>query len=148
MEFKTDMQKQVYEKLQGWVKELFGAFARQREDLPAFGIMVGSAYVLVNVVPWGDDDATITTRSYVAFGTELTAELMHYLLRENDRMRFGAFGMDNEGDIFFQHTIVGSTCDKEELRASVMAVVYTADEYDDKIIQKWGGQRAIDRMNK
>jgi len=26
-------------------------------------------------------------------------------------------------------------------------VVYTADQYDDQIIQKWGGQRAVDRRS-
>lgn len=75
----------------------------------------------------------------------MNAELMKFLLRENDRMRFGAYGLDEDEDIFFEHTIVGSTCDKEELKASVVAVVMTADDADDKIIAKWGGQRAVDR---
>ncbi|HOD05119.1 MAG TPA: YbjN domain-containing protein, partial [Anaerolineaceae bacterium] len=94
-----------------------------------------------------EDDATITTRAYVVTGVELTPDLMHFLLRENDRMRFGAFGVDQDNDIFFEHTIVGSTCDMEELKSSVLAVVYTADQYDDQIIQKWGGQRAVDRRS-
>ncbi len=60
-------------------------------------------------------------------------------------MRFGAFGVDQDNDIFFEHTIVGSSCDKDELKASILAVVYTADQYDEQITQKWGGQRAVDR---
>jgi hypothetical protein len=71
---------------------------------------------------------------------------MRYLLQENDRMRFGSFGVDKDDDVFFEHTIVGSTCDKEEIKASVMAVVITADQYDDQIIAKWGGKRALDQM--
>lgn len=55
---------------------------------------------------------------------------------------FGEFGLDPEKDIFFEHTIVGSTCDKEELRASIMASVMNSDDYDDKIEAKWGGQTA------
>ena len=35
--------------------------------------------------------------------------------------------------------------DGNELKASVMAVVMTADRYDDQITSKWGGQRAVDR---
>lgn len=145
MEFKTNPQKETYEKVMPWMKELFGAFVSVRQDAPHFGIAVGSAFTSIGVYPWGEDDATITTRSYVVTGVELTAELMKYLLQENDRMRFGAFGVDQDNDIFFEHTLVGSTCDKEEIKASVLAVVVTADEYDDKIIQKWGGQRALDR---
>ncbi len=145
MEFQTDAHKQVYEKIAPWIKELFGTFSFAREDVPSFGLAVGSAFVQVGVIPWGDDDATITTRSYVVTGAEITPDLMHFLLRENDKMRFGAFGIDQDGDIFFEHTIVGSSCDKEELKSSILAVVYTADQYDDQIIQKWGGQRAVDR---
>jgi hypothetical protein len=94
---------------------------------------------------WGEDDAIITTRSWVVTGIELTQELLQYLLRENDTMRFGAFGLDSDNDVFFEHTIVGSTADKHELKASVMAVVMTADRYDDIIAERWGGTRAVDR---
>ena len=124
---------------------MFGTFAFAREDVPSFGLAVGSAFVQVGVIPWGDDDATITARSYVVTGVEMTQDLMYFLLRENDKMRFGAFGVDQDNDIFFEHTIVGSSCDKDELKASILAVVYTADQYDEQITQKWGGQRAVDR---
>jgi hypothetical protein len=45
----------------------------------------------------------------------------------------------------FSHSIFGSTCDKNELKAAVMAMVVTADFYDDVIVARWGGQRALDR---
>jgi hypothetical protein len=59
-------------------------------------------------------------------------------------MRFGAFGVDKDGDIIFEHTIVGSTIDKEELKSSVKAVLSVADHYDDDIVSRWGGKRALD----
>ncbi len=146
MEFKTAAQKACYEKVGPWVKELFGAFSMAREDAPVFAVMSGSAIAYVSVAPWGDDDATITVRAYVVTGAEPTQDLMHYLLQKNDTMRFGAFGMDEDDDIFFEHTIVGSSCDKDELKASVMAVLMTADRFDDEIVARWGGQLAFDRM--
>lgn len=146
MEFKTEPQKKCYEKVLPWMKELFGEFAMPRSEVPVIGVLIGSAVAQVAVTPWGEDDASITVRAYVVSGAELTPELMFYLLKENDAMRFGAFGVDADKDIFFEHTIVGSTCDKNELKASVMAVVLTADRYDDQIVARWGGQRAIDRM--
>ncbi len=145
MEFKTKAHEESYHQISQWLQELFGAFLVKREDVPAFGIIIGSALAQVGVAPWGEDDATITTRSFVVTGAEITPDLMHFLLRENDRMRFGAFGLDHENDIFFEHTIVGKTANKEEIKSSVLAVVLTADEYDDKIIARWGGQRALDR---
>ena len=146
MEFDTEAQKETYDKIRVWMKEIFGEFAVERQDSPSFGIMVGSAYSQTGVFPWGKDDATITTRSYVVTGTELVPDLLLFLLTENDRVRFGAFGVDKDKDIFFEHTIVGSTCDREELKASVMAVVMTADQYDEQIVAKWGGQTARDRI--
>jgi hypothetical protein len=145
MEFQTDAQKEIYEKILPWMKEIFGAFVTIHDEGPWFGVSVGSAYTTINVAPWGKDEATITSRCYVVTSVELTPELMKYLLLENDRLRLGAFGIDNEDDIFFEHTIIGSTCDLEELKASVMAVVLTSDDYDEKIVQKFGGQRAVDR---
>lgn len=146
MEFRTPAQQACYEKIAPWAKELFGEFAQAREDVPAIAVAVGSAAAQIWVLPWGDDDATISARAYVVSGAELTPELLHYLLRQNADMRFGAFGVDSDGDILFEHTIVGSTCDKEELKASVMAVLMVADKYDDEIVSRWGGQRALDRM--
>ena len=145
MEFQTSAQQACYQKVAGMMKDLFGELAMSRPDAPLFAIALGSAYAAVAVYPWGDDDAVINTRSYVVTGVELTPDLMHYLLQSNDTMRFGAFGVDKDGDIFFEHAIVGSSCDKNELKASVLAVVSTADRLDDEITKRWGGQRAIDR---
>jgi hypothetical protein len=127
------------------MRQLFGEAAGVRTDFPAFGVWVGSAFAQTMIHPWGPDDAVICTRAYVVTGAQVTPDLMAFLLRANDRMRFGAFGLDEDGDIFFQHTIVGSTCDIKQLQASVAAVVLVADRYDDPIVARWGGQRAIDR---
>jgi len=147
MEFRSEAQRACYEKIAPWVKEIFGEFAVARSDRPSFGVVVGSAFTGIAVLPWGDDDAVISTRSYVVTKVELTPELMRYLLERNDSMRFGAFGVDSDGDIFFEHAIVGSSCDRNELKASVFAVAMTADRFDDEIVARWGGQRAVDRMD-
>ncbi len=144
MEFKTNSQKVCYQKVKTWMTELFGEMAYAHEDIPSFAMGLGSAAVHVSVFPWGNDDATITSRSYVVRSVEMTPDLMQFLLRENDTMRFGAFGIDADNDIFFEHTIVGSSADRLELKASVLAVISTADSYDDKIIGRWGGKRARD----
>ncbi len=99
----------------------------------------------MGVFAWGDE-TMITTRAYVVTGAELTPKLARYLLYQNGGMHFGGFGVDDDDDIFFQHSIVGSTCDRKELEASVVAVLRTADEYDDRIVERWGGQRALDQI--
>jgi hypothetical protein len=106
---------------------------------------MGSAVVQVYVMQWGDKDAAINVRSYVVTGAERRPEMLEFLLRQNYDMRFGAFSLDHDGDVVFEHTIVGSSCDKAELKASVMAVLTTADKYDEQIVSRWGGKRAMDR---
>lgn len=145
MEFKTRAQKECYDKVSSMMKDLFGELAVRRDDRPAFVLTLGSTAGLVAVYPWGDDDAIICTKAYVVMGAELVPDLMQFLLRKNGDIHFGAFGIDDDGDIFFEHAIIGSTCDKEELKASVLAVLFTADRFDDEIVARWGGQRVLDR---
>jgi hypothetical protein len=146
MEFETQAQQQCYEKVLPWVTELFGGSVLRKADVPVLGVMQGSAFAQIGVFPWGDDDAIITTRAYVVTGADLTLELMRFLLHENAGMRFGAFGLDDDGDIIFEHSIVGSTCDQKELESSVIHVARTADDYDDQIVARWGGERALDQI--
>ncbi|MFN5980493.1 MAG: T3SS (YopN, CesT) and YbjN peptide-binding chaperone 1, partial [Pseudanabaena sp.] len=87
------------------------------------------------------------TRSYVVVGSELKPDLMRYLLEENAKMIFGAFGISPDNEILFEHSIIGSTCNIKELEVSVKAVMEIADEYDDKIVNRWGGKRALDRIH-
>ncbi|MBP7148879.1 MAG: YbjN domain-containing protein [Acidobacteria bacterium] len=125
------------------MRELFGEFVLEREDSPGFAVMVGSAIAHVLVLPYGDD-AIITTRAFVATRPRLEPELFGYLLHQNANLIFGAFGLDEEGDVVYDHSILGSRCDKDQLRASVLGVVLAADRFDDEIVRRWGGTRAID----
>ncbi|MEM9161624.1 MAG: YbjN domain-containing protein [Cyanobacteria bacterium P01_F01_bin.4] len=145
MDFETPAQQACYEKVAGWMNELFSDIPWEKLDAEGFGLFMGSAWVEVWIYPWGDDDAVINVRSNVVSGADLQTDLQTFLLKENDQLRFGAFALSETGDVIFEHTIVGSTCDPEEIKASVMEVLETADEYDDKIVAKWGGTRALDR---
>lgn len=144
MEFKNDVQKQVYDRVKPWLEALYGDAVRPREDLPAFGVRKGSGYITIYVWPWGEDEAYVLTRAYVVSGANINEELLRFLLRKNTELTFGAFGLDEDGDILFEHSIVGSRCDQEELEASVNAVLHAADNYDDEIVTRWGGRRAIE----
>ena len=147
LKFQTAAQEACYEKVVMWIQELFGKCPCARQDIPGLGIFIGSALVEVLVFPWDKDDAVINTRSYVVVGAELKPELMRYLLEENAKMIFGAFGISPDSEILFEHSIVGSTCDMKELETSVKSVMEIADDYDDKSVDRWGGKRALDRIH-
>lgn len=145
MEFRTQAQQICYEKVEGWMGDLFSDTPWEKLDEAGFGLFMGSAWVEVQIYPWDEDDSIINVKSVVVTGAELTQDLLLYLLRENDELQFGAFAISPKGEILFQHTIVGSTCDPGELEASVREVLELADEYDDRITVRWGGQRALER---
>lgn len=146
MQFQTPAQEACYHKVALWMQELFGKFPCARQDIPGLGLFMGSALVEVLILPWGEEDSVINTRAYVVTGAALTSDLMRFLLEQNSNMIFGAFGIDAKGDILFEHSIVGSTCDKKELESSVNAVLEVSDEYDDQLVERWGGKRALDRI--
>jgi hypothetical protein len=146
MRFESPVQERVYRDVLRWMTELFGTSAvGAPPEAPIVFLRRGQAVAAASVDAWGDDEATITFRSYVVSGAQMTPELMQFLLRQNDSFRFGGFGVDDGGDIFFGHTILGSGCDQQEVMASALAVVTTADEFDDRIVARWGGQRAIEK---
>ena len=145
MDFQSSAQKTCYDRIAPWMDELFGEATVAFEDEPLFIITIGSAVASTRVVPWGENEALITTRSYVVTDVDATSELTYYLLRANDNILFGRFALDSEDDIVFEHSLVGSTCDRIELKHSVTTVVRLADDYDDEIVARWGGKRALDR---
>lgn len=151
MKFATPAQQECYEKVAGWMAELFDDIPWEPlEDLagkasgPGFGLFMGSAWVEVRVLPW-DDESIVSVRSTVVTGAKITADLQAFLLQANADLLFGSFAVNEAGDIIFRHAIVGITCDPEELETSVTAVLETADQYDDRIVNTWGGDRALDK---
>lgn len=145
MEFQTNSQKAVYEKVAGILRDEFGKQAQAREDIPAFLLRAGSAFVQVTVASINEKYTTVRAHSWVVTGVENTSELLQYLLKENLNMRFGAFGVDQVGDVCFTHAVLGESLDNPTLMYTVMGVASTADEYDDQIVQRFGGQRATER---
>lgn len=145
MEFQTEQQAAVYQRILPWMHELFQDALVASDTTPEFAIRMGSTIARIAIQPVAGD-ALICTRAYVVRGCQLHPELLLFLLRENHNAHMGAFGLDHEGDIFIQHTILGSTCDPPELKSSVLSVASLADRHDDAIANQWGGERGIDRV--
>jgi len=145
MEFQTEAQKKVYEKVGQIMRDEFGKTAQARDDAPSFVLRHGSAYVQVTIIPINEQYTTVRAHSWVVTGVENTPELLQFLLKENLNMRFGAFGIDDVGDICFTHAILGETLEAPALMYTLMGVASVGDDYDDKIVGRFGGQRAVDR---
>src|SRR5262252_860607 len=122
--------------------------AYRKIDDSLYVIKQGSAYVMISVVPWGDNRAMVRCASQLVKGIDVDGPLAKQLLELNRHIRFGAFAVDPaEHTVLFTHTILGGhTLDPEELVATLRDVALIADEYDDKLMKKYGGQRMIDLL--
>jgi hypothetical protein len=108
----------------------------------------GSTYVMINIVGVGEDRALVRVLAQLVRGARLDLALATQLLQLNTQLRFGAFGFDPADHIVtFSHTVLGGpTLDPAELLAALTDVALVADEYDDKIIKRYGGQTMRDLL--
>ena len=122
--------------------------AYRKVDDSLYVIKQGSAYVMITVVPWGKDKACVRCTAQLVKGPQFDGKLAQQLLELNAYLRFGAFAWDKEQEtILFVHSILGgTTLDPDELMATLRDVALIADEYDDKLRQKYGGQRMVDLL--
>jgi hypothetical protein len=106
----------------------------------------GSSYVMISVVSWGGERAIVRCVAQLVKGVRMEAPLALQLLQLNSVLRFGAFSYVKEDElVLFLHSILGgNTLDPSELLATIRDVALVADEWDDKIIARFGGQRMQD----
>lgn len=133
----------------GLIERVLGGHKAYRKiEDKMYVVKQGSCYVMITVVPWGKDGAVVRCVSQLVRGVSMTERLAVYLLRLNAVLRFGAFAYVKEDDlVLFLHNILGGeSLDEQELLATVRDVALIADEWDDKIIEHYGGQRMQDLL--
>lgn len=120
---------------------------RKIED-KLYVVKQGSSYVMINVVPWGERRAILRCVAQLVKGVNMTGTLAMQLLQINSVLRFGAFAhVKQDNLVLFLHSILGGdTLDPEELLATIRDVALIADDWDDKIIERFGGQRMQDLL--
>ncbi|PSN13441.1 hypothetical protein C7293_15990 [filamentous cyanobacterium CCT1] len=155
LSFASNVQALTYTKVAEYLQTaaLFKNSLRTYPDIPQIDILYGSTLVEIEVLPWEvhpwetADLATVRATSCVTVGSTIDHELMHFLLIENRRMRFGAFHLDDANQVLFAESVLGGeNMDLMELQTCILSVVTIADTYDDIIAARFGGQRAIDRL--
>ncbi len=127
---------------------LNGNPAFRKVDKNLYVVRQGSSYVMINVVAWGEERAILRCVAQMVKGVSMEMDLGLELLRLNARMRFGAFAyIEQDQIVLFQHSILGGeTLDQEELLATIKDVALISDEWDDIIIDHYGGQRMQDLL--
>src|SRR5262249_23234456 len=110
-----------------------------------FYLKYGSTVLEISIDPYEDDDAVIEVLAFCVQGVEPTFELMQDLLKLNAEVPLGAFSLDG-GDLFDSLSFLGRRLPPEQLIASLSTVASISDVYDERLVSKYGGETALDRL--
>ena len=145
MDFAHDDHRSTFEAVRTYVNELFeDAFFE--EATGHFYVRYGSTVLEISVEPYGPEEVIVVIMAYCVQGVEVDEQLLLGLLELNHSLPLGAFSLVGDSDIFFSHTLFGRDLEGQDLLGAIAAVATTSDDYDDRIVARYGGQRALDRI--
>src|SRR5688572_25976558 len=143
-QFHTQCQEEVYRQVKTYLDELTEEHFDDADHCD-FYLKYGSTVLEISIDPYEEDDAVIEVLAFCVQGVEASFELMQELLRLNAEVPLGAFSLV-AGDIFFSHSFLGRRLPPEQLIASLDMVASISDEYDERLVAKYGGETAIERL--
>jgi hypothetical protein len=121
------------------------AYRKVEEGL--YAIRQGSSMIMIKVHPW-KDRSVIRLVAQLVKGVTMECSLAVELLQLNAVLRFGAFAFVPEGQaIVLCHTLLDRDLgDRDEFTETIRDFAFVADEYDDRIAARYGGQTMEDLM--
>jgi hypothetical protein len=125
----------------------FGAKPEQDAD-GDYQLAIGDVRVVVapRALPGGPTIVRVFAVTNV--GVNVVPELGLFLARLNFGLMFGRFALDAENRaVWFDETLLGTQLDEEAFRYAIEVVSTTADEWDDRLKQMFGGKTYQEAQN-
>jgi hypothetical protein len=142
--FHTQCQEEVYRQVKSYLDELVDEHFDDADHCD-FYLKYGSTVLEISIDPYEEDDAVIEVLAFCVQGVAPTFDLAQELLRLNSEVLLGAFSMV-DSDIFFSHSFLGRRLRPEQLIASLETVASVSDEYDEQLVEAYGGETALERL--
>jgi len=130
------------------IEKMLGASPAYRKvEDGLYAVKQGSSMIMIKVHTW-KDHALIRLVAQLVKGVSMECMLAVELLQLNAVLRFGAFAFVPEGQaIVLCHTLLDRDLgDKDEFTQTIRDFAFVADEYDDRIAARYGGQTMEDLM--
>jgi len=143
-EFHTQCQEEVYRQVKTYLDELVEEHFDDADHCD-FYLKYGSTVLEISIHAYEEDDAVIEILAFCVQGVEPTFELMRELLQLNSEVPIGAFSMLGQ-DVFYSHSFLGRRLRPEQLIASLDSVASVSDLYDERLVARYGGETALERM--
>lgn len=115
------------------------------EETRHYYVRYGSTVLEISVEPYGPEEAIVLVMAYCVQGVNVVEGLLTGLLELNHELPIGSFSLVGT-DIFFSHAIFGRSLDRKNLLGTIAAVATISDDYDNRIVEKYGGQTALERI--
>ena len=144
MQFEHEIHEETFQKVEEYLGELFDEPYLDPEG-GHFYVRFGTTVLEISVEAYGGEEAMVTIMSYCVQDVELEEELLTGLLELNHQLPFGSFSMVGN-DIFFSHSLFGRNLEPRDLLRAVTSVAEVADDYDDRIVERYGGQTALEKI--
>lgn len=140
MSKQSDAVSALQSKIQNYLRQTVGSFQVLQDGNSS--LSYGSTRVIITAHDLGTSGKTLVNIfAFVTYGVRVTDELYRYLMDVNKDVIFAKFFVvEDQKLVVCQETLLGDRMDPEELAVSVAAVAQLANEYDDKIVQRFGGK--------
>ncbi len=144
MSGKHAIQEETFRRVREYLSEFFDDPYCDPEE-GHFYVRYGTTVLEISVEPYGPDEVMVRIMSYCVQGVDAADDLLLGLLELNHNLALGHFSLVDD-DVFFSHSLFGRDLEPRDLLRAITAVATVADDYDDRIVEKYGGQTALERI--
>lgn len=139
-----DLQARTYSQIKEYLGELFEEPIHDEVNDHIY-VRYGSTVLEISVDPYGPEEVAVEVMAYCAQDVSLDEQLLLGLLELNHQLPFGSFSLV-DSDVFFSYSLFGHNLDRRNLLGAIAAVATISDDYDDRIVARFGGQTALARI--
>jgi len=137
----------VRERVERVITEAMGTKPEQDTD-EDFVLPIGDVQVTVAPRVLANGPAIVRVFAVTNVGVAVVPEIGLFLNRLNFGLMFGRFSLDAENrSIWFDEMLLGDQLNEEALKFAIQVVASTADEWDDRLKEMFGGMKYREAMN-
>lgn len=138
---------ELKDKVQRWLSALEIRGVTLTDD-GGYSFRNGSTHVFIDFEQRGKDDKAFSVIRIIApFLQKVppSAELHEWIATNSNSWLFGHLGVMTSSEtglyiVLLEHVLLGDYLDPEEFRHALIAVAATADEIDDDLVARFGGE--------